>query len=182
MPRGRLYVIALIALVTMLAINNALMRPRKPVATTTEAAAPTVARAEAPELSLPLEPGKPSVTLASLKGKVVILDFWATWCGPCRESIPELEKLYTKYHAQGLEVVGVSVDDSADVLPAAIKALGMTYPVVLANNVPDIRNKFKFESIPQMFVVDKQGRQAANYEGFDPTLDLEAAIKPLLAE
>jgi len=182
MPRGRLYVIALIVLVAMLAINNALMRPPKQAGAVAAPTSSTVARAQAPELNLPLQPGKPAVALSSLKGKVVILDFWATWCGPCRESIPELEKLYEKYHAEGLEVVGISVDDSADVLPAAIKQLGMTYPVVLAGNIPDLRNKFQFNAIPQMYVLDKNGRQAANYDGYDPTLDLEGAIKPLLAE
>ena len=176
MPRGRLYVIVLITLVIILAINNALMKPIKRSST------PHAARQDAPELTLPLEAGKPAVALSSLKGKVVILDFWATWCGPCRESIPDVEHLYEKYHGQGLEVVGISMDDTMEPVPQTVKQLGMTYPVVLGRDIPDLRSKFEVRGIPQMYVVDKQGQIAAAFEGYDPSRDMEAEIKPLLAE
>jgi len=182
MPRGRLYIILLVALVAMLAINNALMRPSKPGPMAAASQAPGTQRADAPALDIPLEAGKPTVPLSSFKGKVVVLDFWATWCGPCRQSIPDLEKLYKKYHSQGLEVIGVSVDDSWDPVPASIKELGITYPVVLSSNIPGIRSAFQFTGIPQMYLVDKNGRIGGSYEGYDPSRDLEAEIKPLLAE
>jgi thiol-disulfide isomerase/thioredoxin len=178
MTRGRWYVVALVSLVAVLAINSALMRgPRQ-----SSAKAPGPERLDAPEVSLPLRPGQPAVPLSSLKGKVVVLDFWATWCGPCRQSIPELEKLYRKYQSQGLEVIGVSVDDTAEPVPAAVKELGMTYPVVLAKDIPDLRSKFVFESIPQMFIIDKTGKQAEAIPGYSPDRDLEPTIKQYLAE
>ncbi len=177
MPRGRLYVIALVSVIAVLAVNSALKLPNRPPE---PQAAESGKRQPAPELSLPLEPGKPAVLLSSLKGKVVLLDFWATWCGPCRESIPELEALYKKYHSKGLEVIGISVDNTPEPVPTAVKELGMTYPVVQATDIPDVRSKFQFNSIPQLYVIDKQGRVATAINGAGG--DFEGQITPFLAE
>src|SRR4029078_98896 len=98
-------------------------------------------------------------------GRVVVLDFWATWCGPCRETIPDLEKVYQKYHSKGLEVFGISVDESKEPVPAAVKDLGITYPVAMASDIPDIRGKYSFDAIPAFFVIDKKGRIAAAIKG-----------------
>ena len=176
MPRGRLYVIALVSLLAILAINTAIRNSGAPAARPGS----TSERQDAPELSLPIEPGKPAVLLSSLKGKVVLLDFWATWCGPCRDSIPDVENLYKKYHSKGLEVIGISVDHTPEPVPAAVAQLGMTYPVVQAADIPEIRSKFQFDSIPQLYVIDKQGRVAASITG--ATGDFEAQITPFLAE
>jgi thiol-disulfide isomerase/thioredoxin len=181
MPRGRLYVAALAMLLIILALNNAMLK------TGNQAVAPAsrVASAErppAPDLNLPVDGAKSPVTLASLKGKVVILDLWATWCGPCRQSIPELEALYKKYHDKGLDVYGISLDDSRAPIPQAVSELGMTYPIVMGSDIPDLRSKFDFNGIPRMFVVDRRGRQADSFEGFDPDRDLEPRITQLLKE
>ena len=189
MTRGRWYVVGLITVVVLLVINNALMgnarRMMASGAAHEEAASsrmPTSQRPDAPDLTLPVEPGKQQVSLSSLKGKVVILDFWATWCGPCRESIPELEAVYKKYHGKGLEVFGMSVDDTATPIPATVKQLGITYPIVLATGLPNVRDKFQFRGIPHMYIVDKRGRIAASLDGYTPDRDLESEVKPLLEE
>jgi cytochrome c biogenesis protein CcmG/thiol:disulfide interchange protein DsbE len=136
----------------------------------------------APDLSIPLKKGATPVSLSSLKGKVVLLDFWATWCGPCRESIPEIERIYKKYHGRGLEVVGISVDEvaNADKIPGVVKELGMTYPVVLYTDIPDVRTKYEFSSIPQMYIIDKKGNISQSIPGFKPDSNLDAKIEALL--
>ena len=139
----------------------------------------------APEIALPLKKGAAPVALSAWKGKVVILDFWATWCGPCRGSIPEIERVYKKYHAKGLEVVGISIDETSTAadIPAAVKELGMTYPVVLGSDIPDLRTKYEFTSIPQMFIIDRKGHISEAVAGWDPSgSSLDAKVEALLNE
>jgi thiol-disulfide isomerase/thioredoxin len=132
--------------------------------------------AAAPEVTLMLEPGAKSLLLSSLKGKVVLLDFWATWCGPCKMSIPEVERLYKKYQGKGVEVVGVSLDEpsSQPNIPAVQKALGMTYPIMIATKAPEILQKYGAGSIPTLYVIDKRGDVRLVSEGFDPNKGLTA--------
>ena len=144
-------------------------------------------RAPAPDVTLVLEPGAKSVPLSSLKGKVVLLDFWATWCGPCKMSIPELERVYKKYQGKGVEVIGVSVDQpiSQPQIPEVQKALGMTYPIMIAMKAPDILKKYATGSIPALYVIDKQGDIRVVNQGFDPQkgmADVEELIDKLLNE
>lgn len=138
----------------------------------------------APELLLPLTQGAAPVKLSSWKGKVVLLDFWASWCEPCRESIPEVERLYKKYHAKGLEVVGISVDAKKDgaKITAAVKTLGMTYPVVLSADIPEVDTKYQHDGIPQMYLIDKNGRISQAITGYDPGGNLDSKIEALLDE
>ena len=138
----------------------------------------------APEIALPITKGAAPVALSSWKGKVVLIDFWATWCGPCRESIPEVERVYQKYHGQGLEVVGISVDDArtAPLVPASVKKLGMTYPVVLASDIADIRSKYVFDGIPQMYLIDRKGNISQSIAGLDLSGNLDTKVEALLKE
>jgi thiol-disulfide isomerase/thioredoxin len=153
-----------------------------PVATSGTATA-TEGKA-APEIMLPLQKGAAPVALSHWKGKVVVIDFWATWCGPCRDSIPELERVYQKYHAKGLEVVGISTDAPADTakVPEAVKSLGMTYPVALAADIPDIDAKYPLEGIPQMYLIDKKGNISQAITGYGPGINLDAKVEALLNE
>ncbi len=142
-----------------------------------------------------LGPAAPT-TLASLKGKVVILDFWASWCGPCRMSMPHLEKLYKKYNTKGLEVIGVSQDGPDNPSPSdtiaaektavdAAKEIGITYPIMLASSSPSLLTTYPHDGIPALYVLDKKGRLAYKEEGFDPETgltDVEAAVQKLLKE
>lgn len=144
-------------------------------------------RTAVPDIGLPLEAGKPPTKLSSLHGKVVVLDFWATWCGPCRMSMPELEKLYQKYKAKGVEVIGVAEDDPKrrDGVAPALKEIGVTYPDLLAADIPDLEHAFPHDSIPYLVVLDKEGKLAYEQNGIDPESMLQTLddkMKDFVAE
>ena len=99
-----------------------------------------------------------SVSLDGMRGKVVLLNVWATWCHPCRDEIPELVELQTKYGARGFDVVGVSIDaDGAEPLIGAfISEFGMNYPIWL-DPEDRISTRFLLVGVPTTFLLDKQG-------------------------
>ena len=120
------------------------------------------------------------VSSDDFKGKVVILDFWATWCGPCRAEIPGLIDLQKNYQKQGLAVVGVSVDEGGvDVLKPFVKKFGMNYPVLVGDG--KVQQAFGgIDAIPVTLVIDRQGRIVKRHLGLTDKDEFEAEIKPLL--
>jgi peroxiredoxin len=149
--------------------------------TATGALKPSLPLAEisgaAPAFTLPDLKGVP-VSLASLRGKVVVLDFWATWCPPCRREIPDFISLQSQYGAKGLQVVGVALDE-----PEAVKAFAaqsrMNYPVLLGTD--DIARMYGgITGIPTTFIIDKSGKIVNRFEGFRPKEVFEKEILKLL--
>ncbi len=135
--------------------------------------------ASAPDFSLPTADGK-TLKLSDYKGKAVIIDFWATWCPPCRKGIPDLIELKKKYGKKGFEIIGISVDQDTkpDVVPF-IKDNGINYPIVYAdNNV--VMQYGGIRAIPTSFVIDKEGKIIASYEGLISSLTYENHIKKIL--
>jgi peroxiredoxin len=97
------------------------------------------------------------VSMASLEGKVVFINFWATWCGPCRAEMPSMEALYHDFKGKGLEILAVSSDmDGAPAVQPFVRKLGLSYPVLLD---PDFRvdDKYLIQSVPTTVLVDKNG-------------------------
>lgn len=135
--------------------------------------------AQAPDFSLPTTDGK-ILKLSSLKGKVVIIDFWATWCPPCRKSIPDLIELKKKYGSKGFEIVGISLDtDTKNQVIPFMKEKGINYPVVYGNqNVTELYGGI--EAIPTSFIIDQQGKIVASYQGLMPIQTYENHIRKLL--
>jgi len=135
----------------------------------------------APALSLPPIAGTPQllgklpVDLASLKGKVVVLDFWAPWCTPCKHEMPVLDKLAKKL-GPDVVVLGVLVDPDLDGARAVISRLQIGYPQVEDDKRAAAR-AFAVNALPTLVVIDKQGTVRSYRTGFSPEEDVEAAIK-----
>jgi len=132
----------------------------------------------APDFKLTTLDGKP-VTLADSHGKVILLNFWATWCGPCRAEIPDLIELQNKYKDR-LQILGLIVDDDdQDAIKEFIEKVGINYPVAIASN--DIRFQYGgIAALPTSFVLDSEGRIVQKHEGLRDPLLYETEIRSLL--
>ena len=118
-----------------------------------------------PEINLPdIHSGK-KISLAALKGKVVIIDFWASWCAPCKEEMPILESLYKRFKDQGLVVIGVSVDNETENAKKFLSAVKVSFPIV-HDGGKTVADKFKPPRMPTSYVVDKAGKIRFVHEGF----------------
>jgi thiol-disulfide isomerase/thioredoxin len=120
------------------------------------------------------------VDLSKMKGKVVLIDFWATWCAPCVGEVPDVKAAYEKLHSKGFEIVGISLDTDKDALTAFVKDKGMTWPQYFdglqwSNK---LAVQFGINSIPAMWLVDKQG----NLHDQNARGALEEKVSKLLAE
>ena len=116
--------------------------------------------------------------LSDFKGKVVIINFWATWCIPCKEEMPELVAIYQKYREKGLVIIGISLDTRIEKLPPFIKQFGITYPTLLGNT--KIVERWGIRGIPMTFVINQKGRVFEYYNGPVKMASLEKVIGQLL--
>ncbi|MCD6385436.1 TlpA family protein disulfide reductase [Candidatus Sumerlaeota bacterium] len=134
---------------------------------------------DAPDFTLP-KLGGGSFTLSSLRGKVIILNFWATWCKLCRKEIPYLISLQTEYKDKGLEIVGVSLDKGKEkaVSPMA-ERLGINYPIVFSDH--KIERKYGVSiGLPVSIIIDRNGNIAGRHLGEFSEEVFEKKVKPLL--
>jgi thiol-disulfide isomerase/thioredoxin len=123
--------------------------------------------------------GRP-VSSADLRGKVVLIDFWATWCQPCRKEMPGYQKLLDRYGSHGFAVVGFKLDIMRDAEDPVVFArrIGVRYPLVVADD--DLKQKFGgIEGIPTTMLYDRQGILRKKIIGFEYTDVIESELKPL---
>jgi len=131
----------------------------------------------APDFKLTALDGKP-ITLAALQGKVVLLNFWATWCGPCRAEIPDLVALQERYKGR-LQIIGLNVDDEEADIQQYVQETGINYPVAMTSN--DVRVQFGgIPALPTSFVLDTEGRVVQKHVGLWNPAVYETEIRALL--
>ena len=123
-----------------------------------------------------------ALTLADQRGQVVLLNFWATWCGPCRQELPHLQRLYDSWAASGLVVWGLSTDTQAAAVRGFVDQHDYSFPVALAADVA--RSQYGVRGIPATFLVDRGGIVRYGHEGFGPgsVEQLERELRELLDE
>ncbi len=134
----------------------------------------------APEIGLNDQQGQ-RVDLASLRGKVVLVDFWASWCGPCREELPVLERLHRTHNAAGLVVVGVNVDEQAANMTRFLERTPLSFPVV-HDAQHAVAGRYEPTTMPSSYLIDRSGVVRHVHRGFraSDAAVLDAEIRALL--
>ncbi len=173
--RGRIYTAAFLVLIAIFFIvNNSEKEPER---------GPYPPHYKPASASQSVE----TLKLSDFRGKVVVIDFWATWCPPCRKGIPDLIELKKKYGGKDFEIIGVSLDKisrggktAKDVVPF-IKEYGINYPIVWGD-MNTIQNFGGVRSIPTTFFIDKEGKIRDKIVGLADIRTLESKIEALLAE
>ncbi len=139
--------------------------------------------ASAPDFTLQTVEGQ-EVILSGLRGKVVLLDFWATWCGPCKESIPHLIQLYKSYQDKGFELIGMSTDKAGDVemVRRFVKSMDIPYPIIMTPD--EVARSYKITGLPTTVLIDKEGKVREKIVGFNSAIgqQIVSRVKELIAE
>ena len=153
------------------------------IATLALAASATPApNAAAPDFTLRSADGH-NVRLDELRGQVVLVNFWATWCGPCREEMPHLNVLYEKYRKSGFVLLGVNIDDDPKTALATAAKLGVSFPVLLDTD-KKVSKLYDLNTMPSTVVIDRDGKMRFLHRGYRAGTegDYEQQIRGLLKE
>ena len=145
-------------------------------------AATPAANSKAPDFTLRGADGR-NVRLDELRGQVVLVNFWATWCGPCREEMPRLDTLYQKYHKSGFVLLGVNVDDDPRTALATAAKLNVSFPVLLDTD-KKVSKLYDLNTMPSTVVIDRDGKMRFLTRGYRAGTegDYEKQIRGLLKE
>jgi cytochrome c biogenesis protein CcmG/thiol:disulfide interchange protein DsbE len=119
-----------------------------------------------------------SISLAEFKGKVVIINFWASWCGPCKREVPDFVLLQSQYGASGLQIVGIALDEEKPVRAYA-SSVGINYPILFGND--DVSRAYGgVEALPTTFIIDRDGTIIHRFVGYQEKSVFENVIRKLL--
>lgn len=129
---------------------------------------------EAPMFSYP-DPDGNNISLASFKGQYVLIDFWASWCGPCRAAFPKIKKQYELYKDKGFTVFGVSIDEDEAAWRKAMGEEKISWPQVLSPNIDKTMERYMFSGIPTLYLVGPDGKIVDKYTGYSDELETKLA-------
>jgi peroxiredoxin len=130
--------------------------------TASSAIAPATA---APDFTLHAMGGGANLRLKEQRGRVVMVNFWATWCGPCRQEMPQLNRLYEKYKSSGFVLLGVNVDDDAAKAAEVAAKLGVTFPVLL-DTEKTVSKLYDLSTMPSTVIIDRDGKVRYVHRGY----------------
>lgn len=168
-PSSRNIFIFSLCLILALFLSHCAKKPKDPAST--------------PDFTLSTLEGR-TITLSELKGKVVLLDFWATWCGPCKESIPHLTHLYKNYQERGLELIGMSTDrmGDAEIVRRFVKSMEVPYPIIMTPE--EVAKKYKITGLPTTILIDRKGKIREKIVGFNNAIGQQiiSKVEELIAE
>jgi peroxiredoxin len=122
--------------------------------------------APAPQFSLAARGGK-TINLAQYKGQVVMINFWATWCGPCRQEMPLLESIYKKYNKMGFTMLGVNVEPDSKPAEDWLKATPVSFPI-LFDTKSEVSKMYEVSGMPSTVIVDRKGNVRVIHHGYKP--------------
>ena len=120
----------------------------------------------APDFALKSSTGE-NLRLSEYRGDVVMINFWATWCGPCRQEMPLLEELYARYERVGFKLLGVNIDDDVHKAMQMIDELGVSFPI-LFDSRKEVSKLYNIETMPVTVLVDREGRVRYVHFGYQP--------------
>lgn len=175
MRKKLLLIITIISLLLIIIGSFTMWRKKAPPIKETQPAKETPSVKIAPDFSLPDIEGN-TFRLSDLKGKIVLIDFWATWCPFCRASIPILKELYNDYKDKGLEIVGIALEyDGGVALKRLVREENISYYVLLGNE--KLAKEYSAFGVPTRFLINQKGEIAERFIGFQEKEILEEAVK-----
>ncbi len=136
----------------------------------------------APDFALKSASGE-NLRLSEYRGDVVMINFWATWCGPCRQEMPLLDALYTRYQRVGFQLLGVNIDDDSGKAMGMVEELGVSFPV-LFDAQKSVSRQYQVEAMPVTVIVDRNGTVRHIHQGYKPGYEEQylTEIRALLRE
>ncbi len=136
----------------------------------------------APNFTLPDSQGNP-VNLEDFRGEVVMINFWASWCIPCRQEMPFLEKLYQRYKDLGFTIIGINVEEDTQMAHAMLKKIPVSFPI-LFDQTNAVSKLYQVSGMPTTILIDKSGNQRFEHKGYLPGIEekYKTQVKALIRE
>lgn len=136
----------------------------------------------APDFTLKSQAGD-NLKLSELRGEVVMINFWASWCGPCRQEMPKLEELYARYKPLGFTILGVNIEEDSSKAKVLLKDLSVSFPV-LFDDQNEVSRLYQVAAMPSTVLVDRDGNMRYLHKGYQPGLEqqYQEQIRTLIKE